>query len=238
MKINITNFLSLFFVLSLVLVVGFSAVDETKAQGMMYWNTPIASSSDIAKEEEQGRLIFASLQSGGKVCADISEDNFELMGEYFMGQRLGTAHELMNNMMKRMMGEDGEFQMHVVLGKRLSGCDSIAAWPQSGTRFLPMLGMMGGLSNIDNANQSSNFNNMMYSNYSPFGFGFLGPILMILFWAVIIFAVIVLVRYMASKGGGKTAPKTDSVLNILKERYAKGEIDKKEYEDKKKDLQS
>lgn len=236
MNIHITNFLTLFIVLSLVLIVGFSAVDEAKAQGMMYWNTPIASSSEIAKKEEQGRSIFASLQSGEKVCADVSEENFELMGEYFMGQRLGASHESMNNTMKRMMGEAGEFQMHVVLGKRLSGCDNTAAWPQSGARFLPMLGMMGGLTNIDNANQLNNPNYMMYSNYSPFGLGFLGPILMILFWAVIIFGVIALVRYMTGKGGGKAAPRNDSVLAILKERYAKGEIDKNEFEDKKKDL--
>lgn len=69
------------------------------------------------------------------------------------------------------------------------------------------------------------------------GFGLLGFILMILFWALIIAAIVAFVRWLIHptrrefKGSGeKTA------LDILKERYAKGEIDKKEYEEKMKDI--
>ncbi|MDD5198071.1 MAG: SHOCT domain-containing protein [Candidatus Gracilibacteria bacterium] len=77
-----------------------------------------------------------------------------------------------------------------------------------------------------------------YNGYVPFGenFTFLGPILMILFWVAVIVLIVYLVRgdlggsFKPGGQGNKTA------LDILRERYAKGEIDKKEFEAMKKDL--
>jgi putative membrane protein len=65
------------------------------------------------------------------------------------------------------------------------------------------------------------------------GFGLLGFLMPILFIVAVVWLVIAATR---SERGIKESS-GDSALKILKERYAKGEIDKKEYEDKKKDLQ-
>jgi putative membrane protein len=63
---------------------------------------------------------------------------------------------------------------------------------------------------------------------NEFGFGFHG-LGMFLFWGLVIFLVVMLVR--AFTGGDREENKA---LEILRQRLASGEIDKDEYEEKKK----
>jgi len=56
---------------------------------------------------------------------------------------------------------------------------------------------------------------------------------MILFWGLIIVLVFLGVRWFV--GQGKVSP-SDSSLDILRQRYARGEMNKDEFEAKKKDL--
>jgi len=68
-----------------------------------------------------------------------------------------------------------------------------------------------------------------------FGWGFGGGLVMIIIWVAIILFIVWLVKEM--KGSNSSdATRSKSALDILKDRYAKGEIDKKEFEEKKKDL--
>lgn len=91
--------------------------------------------------------------------------------------------------------------------------------------------MMGGWSSPFGSNQSNN--SMMNFGFTPFG-GF-GWIFMILWWVLIIAGIIALIKWLTNQSRGMRDHEK-SPLEILKERYAKGEIDKKEFEDKKKDL--
>lgn len=125
------------------------------AQGMMGTNA-INSDGHTAREETEGKAVWEKLQDKKLTCKDLSDDNFGTLGEYFMGQMMGTSHEAMNNMMIQMMGEKGEEQMHVVMGKRLSGCDTSAAFPSQGTGFMPMMQMMMGGSNSMMGNWGQN----------------------------------------------------------------------------------
>lgn len=61
---------------------------------------------------------------------------------------------------------------------------------------------------------------------------------MILFWGLIVVAIALLLR--AFIGGGVAAERRPEkpALDLLKERYARGEIDREEFEQKKRDLAS
>ena len=67
--------------------------------------------------------------------------------------------------------------------------------------------------------------------WSTWGFGMM--IMMVLFWGLLIVGAIVGIRWFLGQG---KEPKSDSAMEILRQRYARGEIDKEEFETKKKDL--
>jgi putative membrane protein len=69
------------------------------------------------------------------------------------------------------------------------------------------------------------------------GIGWSGPIIMVIFWIAVIAAIFFLIRWLVRSARESSPLKTeDSAPDILKKRYARGEIDKEEYEEKKKDL--
>jgi len=72
------------------------------------------------------------------------------------------------------------------------------------------------------------------------GMGWFGGIFMIILWILIIVGVVFLIKWLVQSPGGHSSPgRTDTssrALDILKERYARGEINKQEFEEKKRDL--
>ena len=64
-----------------------------------------------------------------------------------------------------------------------------------------------------------------------------GPIFMIVIFVVVIALVVLLVRWLGGMGHGAQlshhAPPGRTPLDILKERYARGEIDKEEFEERR-----
>lgn len=96
--------------------------------------------------------------------------------------------------------------------------------------ILPMIfgwGMMGG--------------GMMGPGYGGGRMGFgIGWVLMwiigLVIFAAFVAGVVWLVSYVARSGTGPAARQEETPLDILKKRYARGEINKQEFEEKKKDL--
>ena len=217
----------IFIILIITLVTALSMIFALPMMG-----TQLAVSSDghTARDEAKGKQLWEQLQSKQISCESLKDEDYEVLGEYFMGQSIGNTerHAVMNQMMQNMMGQNGEEQMHTALGKRSSGCDTNASF-SSGYGLPMMLWMMGGGGNPMMV--YGGWNNMM-GGWN--GFGILGWIPMLLFWILLILGVVALFRYLG--GSTRSIDKERSPLDILKERYAKGEIDKKEFEEKKKEL--
>jgi len=72
-------------------------------------------------------------------------------------------------------------------------------------------------------------------HWGSYGWGMgLGWIYMIVFWAVLITAVVYLVKFVETKSGSEVWHEVP--LDALKLRYAKGEITKEEFERMKDDI--
>ncbi|MDZ7711364.1 MAG: SHOCT domain-containing protein [Roseovarius sp.] len=75
-----------------------------------------------------------------------------------------------------------------------------------------------------------NFGHMMWGG----GYGWWGGIGMILFWGLIIAVAVFAFRALTDSRSGQTR----DAMDILKERYARGEIDEDEFKRRKQELQS
>ncbi len=111
------------------------------AQGMMGFSSSSPDNATIQsqqQEEQEGKKFLDNLNNKIVTCSQLKDADFEKIGEYFMGQATGdtSRHITMNDMMKSMMGEQGEEQMHTAWGKRGSGCDTNTSLPSN---------MMGGM---------------------------------------------------------------------------------------------
>lgn len=79
-----------------------------------------------------------------------------------------------------------------------------------------------------------------YDHHMMWGSGYgmvLGPVFMIFWLAVAIAAIVLLVRWFGGTWGGANSPPYSpsdrTPLDILKGRYARGEIDQKEFEERR-----
>src|SRR3989344_5194549 len=131
----------IFTVLSIAVVGSFASTANAQMMGgfsntQVDWNEVV---EHTAREEQEGKDLWNKLQAKEVVCADLNDEQYGVLGEYFMGQMSRDFHAAMNAMMIQAHGEDGEEQIHIVMGKRLSGCDTSAAFPTISGGWMPMM---------------------------------------------------------------------------------------------------
>jgi len=151
------------------------------------------------------------LIDSGISCDKLSDEQLEVMGDYYMEQmHPGEAHELMDEMMG---GEGSESlkQMHIQMAKRFY-CDGSFNGMKSGG----MMNMMGG----------TGLNGSLWWMMSVVG---------MLFWIALLVVLILLIIWLYKKIIGQ-ATNSGSALEILKKRFVKGEITKKEFESMKNEI--
>ena len=71
----------------------------------------------------------------------------------------------------------------------------------------------------------------MWGLWGVWGVGMM--LMMLVFWGIVIVGLVFGIRWLLRDGRG---PRDDTALGILRERYARGEIDKDEFEAKRRDL--
>jgi len=148
-------------------------------------------------------------------CDDMTNDQLESIGDYYMEQmHPGESHELMDNMMG---GEGSESlkQVHINMAKRLYCNENVYIG----------YGMMssGSMINMMMGNYPANYD---YSNYGYWN----------IFWILLSAAVIFLIVWIIYIFGIKNTA-SETPLYILRKRFAKGEITKKEFENMKKEME-
>lgn len=62
-------------------------------------------------------------------------------------------------------------------------------------------------------------------------------IFMLLFWGLVVIGIVAIVRWYLAHDHRQKSPEQETPLEILKKRYARGEIAREEYEQMKKDLE-
>ena len=78
---------------------------------------------------------------------------------------------------------------------------------------------------------------MVFGMMDGYGYGMMGPgwlIIGFIFWILILIGLVLLIKYLWQGTGIRGGH--ESALEVLKKRYAMGEISKEEFEEKKKDL--
>jgi putative membrane protein len=70
------------------------------------------------------------------------------------------------------------------------------------------------------------------------GWGMFGALHMLLWWVLIVLGIVVLIKWLIGGSSRQERETGSRALEVLKERYARGEIGREEYEQKKRDLGS
>lgn len=76
----------------------------------------------------------------------------------------------------------------------------------------------------------------MINEFGWWGMGF-GPMFMLLFFGVLIFGLVTLIRWLSAESSPPRA-REKTAVEMVQERYARGEMDRQEYEQKMQDLGS
>lgn len=161
------------------------------------------------REEKEGAEIWYRFQAGEIDCEQLTDVQFELLGEYFMRQITGVRHSEVNVMLTRQYGKEGEELEHTILGKQYSGCDTslttkgaYSGWAtengQTTNSWGPIGSMMNGWRNFSSDDSYSEFMNSRGE----------GPtwtwiLFDIIWWTLAIIGLVTIIKWIISKRPSK-----------------------------------
>jgi putative membrane protein len=163
-------------------------------------------------------------------CKEATNEQLERLGEALMGIAYPNAEQ--HALMDRMMGGERSpslAAMHRMMGARYLGCYS----GDIPGPAIPDMGMMGGMMRYGGGWQGGPVmdwgmtNSMGHGHWGfmPWGWGSL------LFWAFIVAAVVLVIYFLTRSPKGPNSVGGGDSLEILRRRYASGEITKEQFEE-------
>lgn len=75
-----------------------------------------------------------------------------------------------------------------------------------------------------------------WGGFGGWGMGVGGGVFMLLFWLLVILGIVALVRWLLARPSPVPGARDKTPAEIVQERYARGEINREEYEQKMRDL--
>ncbi len=171
-----------------------------------------------------GSAILQKLHTQEVSCSTLANEDFELLGKYFLNQMTGDSHETINLAMQQQLGASEEKAMHIAIGQRFSGCNTTAILPIS------IIQMMS----TDSYVQPTGWHDrsMMGGFGIMYGWSWAHWLWVITWYAAAIALVALGVRWLRKSH----LISHRSSMEILKERYASGGLDKEHFEEMKKEL--
>lgn len=160
----------------------------------------------------------------------VSPSKLEELGDSVMEIMIGNSDR--HEQMDKMMGGEGSPNL-TAMHQRI-GFNYLSGYPL-GMMNLISGGMMGYSFNNSNLSKGGRF---MMNGYFPgmmggFGWGSGGMFVGLIFLILIVAAIFIIVRVVS---GGHLKDSGESAIEILRKRYAKGEITKEDFERIKKDI--
>lgn len=202
----------------------------------------VAGATSSQSSDSRGAALLGAVQDGSKKCADLSAADFTAIGEYTMARMIGSTqgHEAMDRFMSTMMGTGAERRVHEAMGRRFAGCGA-AGFPAGFGRMMGAvnaMGMMGGgmMGGIAQGGRFYGAPGSMMGGYfgaqagsdnnnGPSAAAMLGMM------AVLIVAVALVLIWLRPRG------RTAGSLELLQQRFARGELTADEYRDRKRLLE-
>jgi uncharacterized membrane protein len=209
---------------------------------------PGAAFASTVSEQRQGATALQRFERGGKHCSLLTGADLDHIGEYEMGRMSGStpAHEAMDSLMERMMGEAATDRMHVALGERYTGCGR-GEIPAS---FGAIAGMMGSMSGRGRPSASQGngslglmvgggggaFGSMMGRRYHGGGDDDSDAVEIVILVLLAMLAAVGIAALWLSRRAHRVP--SSSALDILNERLARGELDERDYESRRRAIES
>lgn len=163
------------------------------------------------EDDDRGLGIWQKLTTDQVNCSQLQDEQFETLGDFFMEWVAGSSHEAMDKHMEQIMGQEGLKEMHLAMGKRMSGCDPNAVMPRIGGTMGPstgsglemMMGLKGGGQNMMGPGMmgwSSGTGGAGWMMGGWQGTWWVWSILSWITWILIIVALVAFIRWMWKKG--------------------------------------